>query len=343
VTTARDQALLGRAIQERFPRYYRYFATPSFRYAGQVMRNHNRLLGQVDGLDGIKTGYTLASGFNLVSSVRRNSRHIVAVVIGGASAASRDARMRALISEHLAQASPHRTATALAAAQDDTRAVASRNTEKPAVAAARNADTVAAVADPRPAAGSADPIKPILVKTIKVKLGPVQTAALAPRHPVPIQVREEPIQTQAEIPAQTIEAAQDISLPPRPAEPATRSEPIEPAQVVNVLPADAEKKFAGMQPMAKAEGRAPAPARAHSGWMIQIGAFEAENEAKQRLSSAQTKARALLAKADPFTEAIVKGDKTYYRARFAGLEKDQAEAACKHLKRNDIVCMTIRN
>ena len=65
VTTARDQVTLGRAIQDRFPRYYRYFATSSFVYRGHAMRNHNKLLGRVEGVDGIKTGYTNASGFNL--------------------------------------------------------------------------------------------------------------------------------------------------------------------------------------------------------------------------------------------------------------------------------------
>jgi len=110
VTTARDQAILGRAIQHRFPEYYRYFATPSFRYRGIEMRNHNQLLGQVKGVDGIKTGYTDASGYNLVSSVWRNERHIVAVVLGGTSNAARDARMRQLIEEHIPQASAQRTA-----------------------------------------------------------------------------------------------------------------------------------------------------------------------------------------------------------------------------------------
>ena len=83
ITTARDQALLGRAIQDRFPKYYRYFSTPSFTYRGHAMRNHNRLLGRVEGVDGIKTGYVAASGFNLVTSVRRGNRHLVAVVLGG--------------------------------------------------------------------------------------------------------------------------------------------------------------------------------------------------------------------------------------------------------------------
>ena len=80
-----------------------------------------------------------------------------------------------------------------------------------------------------------------------------------------------------------------------------------------------------------------------SGWIIQVGAFEDENEAKEKLSSARSKANKLLGSADPFTESVVKGDKTYYRARFAGLKQDEAEAACKYLKRNDMACMAIRN
>ncbi len=109
ITTARDQAILGRAIQHRFPGYYRYFATPSFRYKGVEMHNHNVLLRQVKGVDGIKTGYTEASGYNLVSSVRRNEKHIVAVVLGGTSNAARDTRMRQLIEDHISLASIQRT------------------------------------------------------------------------------------------------------------------------------------------------------------------------------------------------------------------------------------------
>jgi len=110
ITTARDQAVLGRAIQHRFPVYYQYFATPSFRYKGAEMRNHNNLLRQVKGVDGIKTGYTEASGYNLTSSVRRDEKHIVAVVLGGTSNGARDARMRQLIEAHISLASTQRTA-----------------------------------------------------------------------------------------------------------------------------------------------------------------------------------------------------------------------------------------
>ena len=81
----------------------------------------------------------------------------------------------------------------------------------------------------------------------------------------------------------------------------------------------------------------------HNGWVIQVGAFEAEREAKDRLTSAQTKAKHLLARADAFTETVVKENRTFFRARFAGFEKDEAEAACKYLKRNDFACMTLKN
>src|SRR6267142_285565 len=113
ITTARDQATLGRAIQDRFPRYYRYFATSTFVYRGNAIRNHNRLLGNVEGIDGIKTGYTRASGFNLVSSMRRGNRHLIGVVLGGRSGGSRDATMRNLLAENLEKAATKRTVAAI--------------------------------------------------------------------------------------------------------------------------------------------------------------------------------------------------------------------------------------
>jgi D-alanyl-D-alanine carboxypeptidase len=109
VTTARDQALLGRAMQERFPQYYKYFSTESFVYHGETMRNHNHLLGAVEGMDGIKTGYTRASGFNLVASVHRDGRRIVAVILGGKSSFERDVQMRRLISAHIQDAALRHT------------------------------------------------------------------------------------------------------------------------------------------------------------------------------------------------------------------------------------------
>ena len=104
ITTARDQALLGIAVQERFPKYYRYFSTGELRLSRHAPSAiTTSCSGEVEGVDGIKTGYTRASGFNLVTSVKRGAnRHIVAVVLGGRSGGQRDARMRELIEQ------PHR-------------------------------------------------------------------------------------------------------------------------------------------------------------------------------------------------------------------------------------------
>lgn len=114
VTTARDMAVLGIALRQHFPEYYHYFSTRSFTFGRSRMANHNRLLGTVRGVDGIKTGYTRASGFNLVSSVVDDNRSIVAVVIGGKSGASRNTTMKNLIAKHLPRASTRGGGVAIA-------------------------------------------------------------------------------------------------------------------------------------------------------------------------------------------------------------------------------------
>jgi D-alanyl-D-alanine carboxypeptidase len=104
VTTARDLTILGRAIQDRFPKQYKYFATRVFHHGRAAYRNHNKLLGRVEGVDGIKTGFTRASGFNLLTSAKSGDRHIVAAVLGGRSGASRDNIMASLVSQTLPRA-----------------------------------------------------------------------------------------------------------------------------------------------------------------------------------------------------------------------------------------------
>ena len=129
ITTARDQSILGRAVQERFPTYYKYFQTRSFTFRGRSIGNHNNLLGRVEGVDGIKTGYIRASGFNLVTSLHRGNRYMVAVVMGGSSAGSRDARMRELISQTVTAASTKRTAPMVAESREKSEPKVAAKTE----------------------------------------------------------------------------------------------------------------------------------------------------------------------------------------------------------------------
>ncbi len=402
ITTARDQATLGRAIQERFPRYFRYFSTPSFVYHGEVIRNHDHLLGQVDGVDGIKTGFTRASGFNLLTSLHRDGRYIVGVVMGGRSAFERDAHMRNLITEHFKEASLRRTAPMVAERSEP------REPAQPVTVAVAKA-TSAVRADPAPIstasariasatantaiANANDPIRPLLVKTITFRTVTVQSASLAPmpvlvpvqspapsavpaqsalqanvRAPAaPVAAEQPRVVVAAADPASTSSAAsrraavdpvradfasltgaqrpQPVAAQPAVAQaPAARVTVAQPAvlqtaaaeQVVSV-PARAE------MPKAETISFTPAQAHAHGGWLIQIGAYDGEDEARQHLSAAQAKVRSALASADPFTERVLKGDKALYRARFAGFDKATAEAACKELKRSDFQCMALKD
>jgi D-alanyl-D-alanine carboxypeptidase len=373
VTTARDQAILGRAIQERFPHYYRYFSTESFVYHGEAMRNHNHLLGAVDGVDGIKTGFTRASGFNLLTSLHRDGRYLVAVVMGGPSASERDERMRELISAHIKEAAVRRTAPMIAEAAERREEASARSP------AARTDRTGTASAEPsaapRMTAGSNDPIRPLLVKTISYRTAPVQTASLAPMPTlVPVvATTSQPSAVTPAVPAQQpgtrsgsqarteiAAAAPNLDLKVTQAEPSVPAPAVrEPASPKSIEAAPVQSRPVQMQPTqiepAPIETHIAAanvptlpayfapPAHAHGGWLIQIGAFDDEDQARQHLSAAQIKVHAPLAAKDPFTERVQKGDKALYRARFAGFDKSTAEAACRALKRSDFECMALKD
>jgi D-alanyl-D-alanine carboxypeptidase len=350
-TTAQDQALLGRAIQERFPRYYKYFSTEEFVYRGHAMRNHNHLLGVVGGVDGIKTGYTRASGFNLVTSVHRDGRFIVAVVLGGRSAYERDARMRDLINAHIKEASLRHTATAIAEKDERSRDTEQRSEQKP-VAFVKG--PLSSHADPAPApnpkgngnetTGTNDQIQPVLVKTITYRTAPVQTAPLVPMPPLV------PAATAAASPQPAVAVATRPPVTPSP-EPVNTNTVVvastEPPAITAAPKAEPVKSEAAKPDTAKTDVTKPPPTpaqiRARGGWLIQIGAYEGEDEARQHLSEAKLKSPSMLAAADPFTERVQKGDKALYRARFAGFDRAMAEAACRQLKRSDIACMTVKN
>jgi len=100
LSTARDMATLGMAIRKNHSVFFKLFKTKSFIYKGTKYSNHNNLLGSYSGTDGIKTGYTHASGFNLVASVERNGQRIIGVVFGGKKARSRDKHMIKLLNRY---------------------------------------------------------------------------------------------------------------------------------------------------------------------------------------------------------------------------------------------------
>jgi len=97
ITTARDMAKLAQALLDNHGEYYHYFANPRFSWGKRTYRNHNRLLGVVEGVDGIKTGYTRASGFNLMASAKRDGRRIITIMLGGTTSKARNRHVTELI------------------------------------------------------------------------------------------------------------------------------------------------------------------------------------------------------------------------------------------------------
>src|SRR5690349_6607590 len=112
ISTASDLAILGRHLAYDYPQYFPYFALAGFNYKGTWYPTHDNLIGRYDGADGIKTGYTGASGFNLVSSVTRGTTHLVAVVMGGRTAVRRDMEMMRLLDQTFAQVAANPTMVA---------------------------------------------------------------------------------------------------------------------------------------------------------------------------------------------------------------------------------------
>jgi D-alanyl-D-alanine carboxypeptidase len=343
LTTAADLALLGRAIQERFPTYYKYFSTRTFYFAGAALRNHNHLLGRLDGVDGIKTGYTRASGFNLLTSVRRAGHHIIAVVLGGKSAAQRDRLMANLVSQHIAGSStvvsnqavaqleptdspkrpmPDVTVAAVTAGEPGRTQTAARtdkdlarfSPDKPRPAVISGGYTSASAV----AAGSIDhrPLGMDGSTNARSYAAVVQPVASASATPPNLRWVRGP-QALAQAPGRALDAI----------------------NAADSADAPAETKVAKAGPI-PAAGR---PAAARTGWMIQIGATEDVDKAQALLARAKTEGRGLLRAAEGFTEKIQKGDAVLYRARFAGLEPNAAEAVCKTLKKSGFACFPTKN
>ena len=431
VTTARDQATLGRAIQDRFPRYYRYFATTAFNYRGQSIRNHNRLLGNVEGVDGIKTGYTRASGFNLVTSMRRGNRHLVGVVLGGRSGGSRDATMRNLLAENLEKGATKRTVAAiternpptdanadvaeaeaasrpaadgsgpgrrsaaaepgLAAMPTDAfdragKAVADGGRRRRPAAASRAQGRAASqartrAADQRRDPDPADRRDPGLGRTDEAGQGQdgsgqgrtdearLRRPVAAGAPPVTNAIRRPP-RSRRDLqrrggqgrlkPSAKAEAARPkplrAAMPPQPAGHGTGHGVLGvlPASSLTGPPAPASQAMAYADPAPRRRSRRPSSRTAPSSRPRRPSSTPAGSsrsarwKAKAKPGSASmlpaARPSGLLSKADPFTEPVVaKDNRKLFRARFAGLERDQAEAVCRTLKRADISCITVRN
>jgi len=357
ITTARDLSVLGRAIQDRFPKYFAYFQTRSFKYGHRTIRGHNRLLGKVEGVDGIKTGYTRLSGFNLLTSVNTDTRSIVAVVLGGRSGASRDQRMAALIDDQLPRAyAGARIAPPVIEKNVQPQMVAEapvRRAVEPSVEATATplpAPVKVASATPQasvpqaPVAQAQPERRPLDLNTLRPVVASAVGASTTttPSSTVRWQKGQAPLPLNAQAyaafqndaaPAQApvaqkapvqgkIEARIEASPPPAPSRAASLK--VEPPKAEKAEPKKIERPTV-------------------TGWVIQLGATDDEDKAKAMLDAARGRAGRLLVKALPFTEKVAVKGSTLYRARFSGFnEPDDAEKACKALKKSGFSCFASR-
>lgn len=164
MSTARDLATLARALWRDYPTEYRFFATEEFTYRGSVYETHNHLMANFAGMDGIKTGYIHASGFNLAASAVRNGRRLIGVIMGGSSAHARDLQMAGLLDDAFAGGTPAVDTNLRTAGGDDTsNTVVAANTPSPM--AELNPVQRAEAAVPRPAAKPSAPTLRALKKS----------------------------------------------------------------------------------------------------------------------------------------------------------------------------------
>jgi len=357
ITTARDLTILARSLEERFPRYFKYFAMHDFEYAGQIIGNHNHLLGRVDGVDGIKTGYTRASGFNLLTSVHRDGRSLIAVVMGGRTSGARDRIMETLIEDHIAEASTVHTATMIADAARKEPPTPPRPESHPRLTGvAAQAPARAASAGSYENVAEGDDSEDVDAHTLRVA---AVARVAAPR---PAERRQSEPRVAEERAAPSLEETAAIAPPP-----ARQQAPVQVASVKGPDPAkglfdaasaEAPAPPAKPKPEAAAGGAAklPEPMRqfgdggedgsrrpSGKGWIIQIGATDDAAKADALLARARKRNRAALAAAKPLTEKVRKGEDVFYRVRFAGLDSASAQFACRSLKRSGFACFASRD
>ncbi|ARO30280.1 serine-type D-Ala-D-Ala carboxypeptidase protein [Rhizobium sp. NXC14] len=326
MTTARDQARLGIALRQHFPQYYGYFSTRAFKFGTRTIRSHNRLVGSVRGVDGIKTGYTRAAGFNLVSSVQVDGKSIVSVVLGGTSGSARDAQMRNLIATYLPKASSRGGNSALVAQT----APAPEMIETPAPVQPQKA---------RQQVASQQVAPQQVAKTITAAQPPVSAAAadLSLPHKGPLPDAREVAETEVAY-TETSAPKSDNPLVAQTMPAPTRVKTTSFKQQAPVA-APAAQDDAAVDHVTTASTSSTPASAAPAGWVVQVGVSPSRQMAMDLLESAKSKGGKALASAKPFAVAYGAGNDQVYRARFGGFD-DQRDAvnACKALKKAGIKC-----
>ena len=320
-TTARDMVTLGMRIQKDFPQFYPLFETKRFAYRGKIYKNHNGLMSRIRGIDGIKTGYTRASGFNLTSSIWNGRRHVVAVVMGGKTARKRDDFMARILKKSLRKARNGKTKSQFVAANFALKAPQRR----------------VATLERHP---NRQPVKFAVAKRLhKQKLQPPapkpQIAKVQVKKVQKAKLQKSKLQKKVTTEQLAYVPAQEIVV--RSKDQSRMSQTLEETAKKQTVELTASETTGDIKVAAKKPPVMTTPPEGP--YHIQIGAFGSEEDAERRLHSIGSKAGKLLKGHKSFTMLVPTNN--VYRARFAGFSEADARKTCRQLKKKSIDCMAI--
>lgn len=345
VTTARDMIMLGLRLGDDFPQYYPLFATRSFEFRGKRYHNHNALLKSLPGTEGLKTGYIRASGFNVVTSVRRGRRHLVGAVLGAKSAPQRDGAMRGLISKAMVRASTSRTRRAAPVLVARPQII-----DRPKVRAEPTITMVNVRSIPvDPPAGAAQPgARPVAVARPEGPAGTKRNAWETRSAPAPVLAQR--VATERNAPLFDTRPQQATRQQWR--APREQNGDGAPGRAPSTLGDQAQRMAGGSRPLTQTSMNAgfgarqvPPPAVQAGGgiYEIQIGAYGSSHEAETAIAAARGRAAGLL---DSYTPRTIKfsgaGGRTMFRSRFGGFDAGTASATCLKLRRRSVDCFVAK-
>jgi len=349
VTTVRDQAILGIAVYQHFSQYYNYFQTTAFKFGGKTYGNHNRVLGYMGAVDGIKTGYINAAGSNLLTAARKDNRHIVIVAFGFNSAAARDEKVRQLVGTYLSkgrQGDYLQTAMVPVPGRQGNTQFALAQPRKPTLSLPtpmpdfRLAQLVAANgAQPQqtPSVAVASAVAPALPTPVPTDLGLAPAVQAANVLAAPTQ--SQPIPPNQDVIGAWLSETYNLGAPPSALGSTAPSAPLLPPGDVGggIAEQPVDLMHSGsVTPVASAETSTP------GAWIVQIGAGPSEVSARAMLTDAAGKVGSL-GDFRSYVERFEKNGQTFYRARFVGFgDRNAATAMCDRLKNQNLACLAMQ-
>lgn len=304
-TTARDLAVLAMALKKHFPQYYSFFRIKDFYFRGRNYHTHNRVVERLPGAEGMKTGYINMSGFNLVTTVSRNGKNLVGVVLGGRTAYTRDSHMIQLIEQAYADL---------------------RNNPSHAYAEANSPQS---------------PIRPVAInsgpKIVRGPFGVGETHGRIVRPPVPAR---KPIIQLASAQNRMTPATTQRDVPP----PVLLKSPVSmPISAVNSQPVHTQPLSKPASPVTKAALAVPSMPALPKFWGIQVGAYSKAQEAEQAvMRAAQMAQKEVIGGKMTVTDSGAQTGTPLHRARMTNLDEQQARKACEKLISLQQSCFVIK-